>query len=83
MAWQLGRYVHAIHNLTAAFAQEGKRLIITAQGSPLVPSRDEAVLAETLRGLSLPAERLHLQGGDPAAAVDALTERVKAIVGAG
>ena len=33
---------------------------------------------ETLRGLSLPAERLRLDGANPAAAVEALSERIRA-----
>ena len=32
---------------------------------------------ETLRGLSLPAERVHLEGASPAAAVEALTARIR------
>ena len=52
LAWHLDRYLYAVRNLKEAFAKEGKRLIITAQGSPLVPSRDEAEIAEVLRGQS-------------------------------
>lgn len=51
-AWQLERYIHAIRNLKTAFAREGKRLLITAQGSPLVPAKYEKELAETIRGQS-------------------------------
>ncbi|MEI7732774.1 MAG: hypothetical protein WCO56_24595, partial [Verrucomicrobiota bacterium] len=51
-AWHLERYVHAVKNLRDAFAAEGKRVIITAQGSPLVPAKYEAVLAEVIRGQS-------------------------------
>jgi glucose-6-phosphate isomerase len=38
---------------------------------------------QTLRDLSLPAERLHLYGRDPAAAVEALTERIMVITATG
>jgi hypothetical protein len=51
-AWHLERYAHAIANLTEAFAKEGKRLVITAQGSPLVPAKYEAQITATIRGQS-------------------------------
>jgi hypothetical protein len=51
-AWHLARYVRAIHDLKEAFAREGKRLVLTAQGSTLVPGPVEAEIAEVLRGQS-------------------------------
>lgn len=52
MAWQLDRYIHAVDNLRAAFGKEGKNVIITAQGSPLVPAKYEKQLTGTIRGQS-------------------------------
>jgi hypothetical protein len=51
-AWHLSRYVHAVRNLREAFAKEGKTVVITAQGSPLVPGKAEADLTQTIRGQS-------------------------------
>lgn len=51
-AWNLQRYVHAIHNLRETFAREGKDLVITSQGSPIVPAAFEKDVAATLRGQS-------------------------------
>jgi hypothetical protein len=53
--WQtyhLDRYIKAIGNLRDAFAKEGKRVVITAQGSPLVPANHEKVLTDVIRGQS-------------------------------
>jgi len=53
--WQtyhLERYAKAISNLREAFTKEGKKVIITAQGSPLVPAKYEKVLTDVIRGQS-------------------------------
>ncbi len=50
--FQLERYVGGVHNLRAAFAKEGKQLIISAQGCPVVPAKYEADLTATIRGQS-------------------------------
>lgn len=50
--WCLTHYVGAIRTLREAFGREGKRLVITAQGVPLVPTAYEKELEETIRGMS-------------------------------
>ena len=50
--WQLERYSRAVGNLSDSFAKEQKKLVIKAQGIPIVPSAYEAPLAKTIRGMS-------------------------------
>jgi hypothetical protein len=51
-AWQLSRYIENVRAMRADFAAVGKRLLITAQGTPLVPIPDQEDLAQTIRGMS-------------------------------
>jgi hypothetical protein len=51
-AWQLERYVGAVGALKAAVTGAGKRLVISAQGVPLVPLRVLDTLAGTIQGMS-------------------------------
>ncbi|MDQ3812744.1 MAG: hypothetical protein M3347_02190, partial [Armatimonadota bacterium] len=51
-AWHLERYVRSVRTLREAFAREGKELVITAQGLPLVPPAYEAELARVIKGSS-------------------------------
>ena len=51
-AWQLSRYVQNVRTMRADFAASGKRLVISAQGIPLVPSAYQDDLAQTIRGMS-------------------------------
>lgn len=51
-AWNLARYVGAVRELREDFAKGGKRLVITAQGVPLVPTAYAAELTQTIRGMS-------------------------------
>jgi hypothetical protein len=51
-AWQLARYIRAVGNLRKTFADAGKRLVISAQGQPMVASDEAAILAETVLGMS-------------------------------
>jgi lipoprotein-anchoring transpeptidase ErfK/SrfK len=51
-AWQLDRYVNAIRELRSAFAKEGKTLIISAQGLPMVAGPAAVELAGVIRGMS-------------------------------
>jgi hypothetical protein len=50
--WQLERYVAAVGALKAAVTGAGKRLVISAQGVPLVPLRVLDSLAGTIQGMS-------------------------------
>jgi hypothetical protein len=49
-AWHLGRYVGDIKALSDAFAGEGKRLVLSAQGVPEVAGDAGAELAKTIQG---------------------------------
>lgn len=51
MTWQLERYTHAIHLLKETFAKEGKRLLITSQGTPMMPAQYQEELAQVIRGM--------------------------------
>ena len=52
-AWHQERYAHSVQTLRDAFAQEGKRLVITAQGVSLIPTpADAAVISDVVRGMS-------------------------------
>jgi hypothetical protein len=50
--WHLKRYIASLRELRAAFAAEHKKLVISAQGAPLVPIEYQDEIAETLRGES-------------------------------
>lgn len=50
--WHLDRFLHALAQLRDGFARAGKRLVITAQGMPMVPGRDAATLGDVERGMS-------------------------------
>lgn len=51
-AWQMARYAASVTSLRDTFAKEGKRLVISAQGLPLVPLKYLADLAQTIAGMS-------------------------------
>jgi len=51
-AWHMARYADTIKTLHDAFAAAGKRLIISGQGTPLVPNQYQQALAETVQGMS-------------------------------
>ena len=52
-AWHQERYVRSITTLRDAFAREGKRIVISAQGGPLIPNpADAAAIGESVRGMS-------------------------------
>jgi hypothetical protein len=52
-AWHQERYTRSVGTLREAFAREGKRLVITAQGVALIPTpADAAVIGEVVRGMS-------------------------------
>ncbi len=51
-AWNCLRFVHDVRTMRKAFAKEGKKLLITAQGLTLVPMRYAVELAEIIRGSS-------------------------------
>jgi len=52
MQWGLDRYVHAIRELREDFAAAGKKLVITAQGLPLLPRPAEVEISKTIVGMS-------------------------------
>jgi len=51
-AWHFGRYCAVIAGLHDAFAREGKRLVITAQGVPMLPGPQAEVIGAVVRGMS-------------------------------
>ena len=51
-AWQMGRYFSSVKSMRDAFQQAGKRLVISAQGLPLVPLKYLTELAQTIVGFS-------------------------------
>jgi hypothetical protein len=51
-SWQLERYVANIRNLRDSFAREGKKLLITAQGMPVLPSDEAPEIDAVVRGSS-------------------------------
>jgi len=46
------RYVAAVSLLSETYKKEGKTLVITAQGKPLLPLSSAALIAETVQGMS-------------------------------
>jgi hypothetical protein len=51
-SWNLQRYQHGLEDLRTAFAAEQKKVIISAQGAPLVPMEYEDQIASIVRGES-------------------------------
>jgi len=51
-SWQLDRYSSAVKDMSDAFAREGKKLVISGQGIPIVPEAYEATLSKTICGMS-------------------------------
>jgi len=51
-AWQLDQYMHNLRTLRDGFAAKGKRLLITAQGCPVIAGAAGAEVAETVQGMS-------------------------------
>jgi hypothetical protein len=50
--WQLGRYVADVRNLRDSFVREGKKLLITAQGAPVLPYSQAPEIDAVIRGSS-------------------------------
>jgi len=50
--WQVERYARAVQTLSAAYAQEGKKLVISGQGIPIVPQAYEKSISQTVVGMS-------------------------------
>jgi hypothetical protein len=51
-SWHLDRYSYSVSMLRTAFQKEGKRLIISAQGQPMVATDAATSLSETVLGMS-------------------------------
>src|ERR1035441_7478835 len=51
-SWQLEQYLHNLRTLRESFAAKGKRLLITAQGCPVIAGPAGAEVAETVQGMS-------------------------------
>jgi hypothetical protein len=51
-AWQLNQYLNNLRTLREGFAARGKRLLITAQGCPVIAGPAGAEVAETVQGMS-------------------------------
>jgi hypothetical protein len=51
-AWQMERYVANVRNLRDSFAKEGKRLLLTAQGAPVMPLSAAGEIDSVIRGCS-------------------------------
>ena len=49
-AWHLERYLKNLRTLREAFAKEGKKLVIKAQGVPLVPGRAGDEVGQVVKG---------------------------------
>jgi hypothetical protein len=49
-AWHFGRYIHSMQNLHDDFAREGKTLLVSAQGVPLVPGKEAGVVGQMVQG---------------------------------
>lgn len=50
--WQLNRYVQNVETLRKTFAAEGKKLVISGQGTPLTSADAGKIIGETIRGMS-------------------------------
>ena len=51
-SWQVDRYSHGVKTMSDAFARENKKLVINAQGIPIVPRTDEESISQTIAGMS-------------------------------
>jgi hypothetical protein len=51
-AWQFSQYLHNFRTLRDGFAARGKRLLITAQGCPVIAGPAAEEIAETIQGMS-------------------------------
>ena len=51
-SWQMERYANSVRAMRDAFAAAGKKLVISAQGLPLVPLKYLGDLAQTIMGFS-------------------------------
>lgn len=51
-AWQLETYERDLHHFRDRFASEGKRVLIQAQGAPLVPLKQAEVISDVVRGMN-------------------------------
>ena len=51
-AWQLQEYTRDIENFRTRFAAEGKKVLIQAQGAPLVPLKEAAVISGVVAGMN-------------------------------
>jgi hypothetical protein len=50
--WQLERYSHAVKIMRDAFARENRKLLIRAQGVPIVPQVYEKGISQTVAGMN-------------------------------
>ncbi len=51
-AWQLQEYERDLRNFRTQFAAEGKKVVIQAQGAPLVPLKEAEVISDIVRGMN-------------------------------
>jgi len=51
-AWQLQEYARDLGNFRTQFAAEGKKVVIQAQGAPLVPLKEAEVISDIVRGMN-------------------------------
>jgi hypothetical protein len=51
-AWHMERYAECVKAMSDAFAAEGKKLIFSGQGTPLVPDQYQEQIASTIQGMS-------------------------------
>jgi hypothetical protein len=51
-AWQMARYADTVKKMRDAFAEAGKKLVISGQGLPLVPLKYLSSMAQTIMGFS-------------------------------
>jgi hypothetical protein len=51
-AWHMERYASSVKGMSDAFAAVGKKLILSGQGTPLVPERYQQTIADTVQGMS-------------------------------
>ena len=51
-AWHLERFLHSLAGLREGFARLGKRLVLTAQGIPMIPGKEAEEVGRVERGMS-------------------------------
>lgn len=51
-AWQLQEYTQDLQNFRTQFAAEGKKVLIQAQGAPLVPLKEAEVISDVVGGMN-------------------------------